>query len=404
MTLQQTTAFLLVAATMAAFAWGRIRYDLVALLSLLAGIVLGLVPPTSAFDGFKNDVVVIIGCALIVSAAIARSGIVEAVTRPLLGRLKSEALQVPALAGATMLLSIVTKNVGALAIMMPIALQMAGRTGTSPSRLLMPMSFAALVGGLVTLVGTSTNIIVSQIRQQAGGPPFQMFDFAPVGLSLSVVCLIYLSVAYRLLPRVRRGAAAPDAQPATGAYSTEVEVPDDWSRTKAPTIAALRRLADDRVEALMLVRGARRWARPHGSVKLRAGDILVLEGEQESLEPLMAAANLRLAPARRNVAGQDAKEEVRVVEAVIGPRSPLIGASARSIGLHQNFGVNLLGVARAGGRITQQLRSAALRAGDVLVLQAAERSLPSALVELGARPLAERSRGWDWCAGGCRRS
>jgi di/tricarboxylate transporter len=161
MTLQQGLAFGLVFATVVAFAWGRFRYDLVALGALLAGLLLGVIHPKAAFDGFKNDVVIIIGTALVVSAAIARSGVIEMLTQPILPRLKSERSQVPVLVAATTVLSMVTKNVGALAILMPAALQVSARTKSSPSRLLMPMSFGSLVGGLVTLVGTSTNIIVS---------------------------------------------------------------------------------------------------------------------------------------------------------------------------------------------------------------------------------------------------
>ncbi len=375
---------------MAAFAWGKLRYDLIALLSLLGGVVLGVVPQKSAFDGFKNDTVVIIACALVVSAAIARSGVIEAAARPVLRRLKTEAVQAPVLAVATTLLAMVTKNVGALAIMMPMALRLAARTGTSPSRLLMPMSFGALVGGLVTLVGTSTNIIVSQVRQQTTGVPFQMFDFAPVGLGLVVVALTYLSVAYRLLPKDRAGAPGAEGQPAVGAYSTEVRVPDDWASARAPTVGALRRLSDGRVEVRSLMRGPRTWSKPRANLRLRVSDVLMLEGEQEALEPLIAAANLKLIPATRTMSVGDSKEEVRVVEAVVGAGSPLIGASAMSIGLRRNFGVNLLAIARASGRVSGQLRSAALRAGDVLVLQAGERALPSVLTGLGARPLAER--------------
>ncbi|MHB8529072.1 MAG: SLC13 family permease [Caulobacteraceae bacterium] len=390
MTLQQGIAFGLVVVTMAGFAWGKLRYDLVALLSLLAGLILGVVPSASAFDGFKNDVVVIIACALIVSAAIARSGIVQAAARPLLARLKTEATQAPVLAVATTLLSMATKNVGALAIMMPLALQLAARTGTSASRLLMPMSFGSLVGGLVTLVGTSTNIIISQIRQQETGSPFQMFDFAPVGLGLAAITVVYLSLAYRLLPKSRQAAPPINAQPVVGAYATEVQVPEDWVNAKAATVGALHQLAERQVTITALIREGQRRAKPRANLKLRPGDVLMLEGEQEALEPLIAAADLKLVPPQRRLAAEDAKEEVRVMEAVVSPDSPLIGASAKSIGLHRNFEVNLLAVARAGGRISGQLRSAALRAGDVLVIQASERALSNALARLGARPLAER--------------
>ena len=151
MTLQQSLAFALIGGAVVLFAWGRFRYDLVALAALLAGVVLGLVPADRAFSGFTSDVVVIIASALVISAAIARSGFMEMVMRPILPRLRSAATQVPVLAGATGLLSIPTKNVGALAILMPVALQRARATGVSPSSLLMPMSFVSLLGGLAMI-------------------------------------------------------------------------------------------------------------------------------------------------------------------------------------------------------------------------------------------------------------
>ena len=227
MTLAQGLAFAIVGGAVVFFAWGRFRYDAVALIALLAGVAVGVVPVKRAFSGFTSDVVVIIACALVISAAIARSGVIEQWLQPLLSRLKTPATQVPALAGATGLLSMTTKNVGALAILMPVAIRLARATGTSRSSLLMPMSFMSLLGGLVTLVGTSTNIIVSQVREDTLGKPFQMFDFAPVGLILTALGLVFVSFGWRLLPRDRQGVAAM-GEAVTAPYATEAKLPDDW--------------------------------------------------------------------------------------------------------------------------------------------------------------------------------
>ncbi|HQN52000.1 MAG TPA: SLC13 family permease, partial [Phenylobacterium sp.] len=229
MTQQQILAFALVGATIAAFIWGRFRYDLIALIALLAGIVMGVVPAKEAFAGFSNDITVIIASALVVSAAFARSGVIEAALRPILPRLKTERSQVPVLTAAVTLLSMATKNVGALAILMPVALQISRRTGSSPSRQLMPMSFGDLLGGLVTLVGTSPNIIVSQVREEILGKPFGMYDYAPVGLVLAGLGIVFLSLAYRILSPNRQPQVNIEAALAANAYFTEVEVPEDWT-------------------------------------------------------------------------------------------------------------------------------------------------------------------------------
>jgi len=242
MTLPQGEAFGLIALAVGMFAWGRFRYDLTSLGVLLAGVLIGVVPAKKAFDGFSNEIVIIIGAALVVSVAIARSGVVDAAMRPLLPRLKTEQSQVPALVIITMLVSMLTKNVGALAMLMPAALQIARSTGVSPGRLLMPMSFASLLGGLVTLIGTSPNIIVSEVRQEVSGHPFQLFDFAPVGLGLAAVGAIFLTFGYRLLPKDRVGSAGLDAALTTIVYTTEAKVPDPWKHS-GQTVATLTALA-----------------------------------------------------------------------------------------------------------------------------------------------------------------
>ncbi len=201
MTLDQGLAFGLVALTIGAFIWGRFRYDVIAICALLAGVATGVVPAKSAFVGVSNDITVIIAAALVVSAAFAKSGIVEAALRPLIPRLKTERSQVPVLTAAVTILSTATKNVGALAILMPVALQLSRRTGSSPSRLLMPMAFGAMLGGIVTLVGTAPNIIVSQVREELLGKPFGMYDYAPVGLALAAIGFVFLAFAYRILPK-----------------------------------------------------------------------------------------------------------------------------------------------------------------------------------------------------------
>jgi len=179
MTLDQGLTFAIVGVMMALFVWDKIRYDVVAMLALVAAVFCGIVPAKEAFLGFADDVVIIVASALVVSAAIAKSGITELAIRPLAPYLKSTRSQVFLLVAAVIAMSTFIKNVGALAIMLPVALQFAKTSGTSPSRLLMPLAFGSLLGGLITMVGTSPNIIVSRVREQILGQPFGMFDFTP---------------------------------------------------------------------------------------------------------------------------------------------------------------------------------------------------------------------------------
>jgi di/tricarboxylate transporter len=389
MTLQQALAFGLVGLTVVAFIWGRWRYDLVAVVALGAGIAIGVVPIKSAFDGFANDIVIIIGSALVLSAAVARSGLVDTLMAPLIPRLKSEVSQVPVYATVTALLSMLSKNVGALALMMPSALQITRRTGVPASRVLMPMSFASLVGGLAVLVGTSPNIIVAEVRGQATGTPFSMFDYMPVGGLLTIIAIVYVTFAYRLLPKDRAAAIDVDAALAANAYLTEVEAPEGWT-FRSDRVADIHAFGDGTTRVISIQRGRKRIAAPHANRKIMAGDILLLEGEEQELNELIVRAGLKLSLADRPVALSEPTDEVRVLEVVIRPESDLVGQSARGMALHESYGVNLLGVSRAGSRLKGRLSAIKLKAGDMLVLQGGERTLPGALQALGLLPLAER--------------
>ena len=389
MTLQQGLAFGLIALTIGAFIWGRFRYDLVAVTALVAGLAIGVIPAEAAFDGFNNDVTVIIACALIVSAAFARSGVVELALRRVLPLLKTERSQVPVLTGVVTLLSMATKNVGALAIMMPVALQVARRTGSAPSRLLMPMAFGAMAGGMVTLVGTAPNIIVAEVRQDILGEPFAMFDYAPVGLALTAIALAFLAFGYRLLPKDRQGAAAMNAALSANAYATEVSAPEDWA-PGSMTVSALLACGEGDVRIMALIRDGKRRPGPRGNVVVKPGDVLLVEGEQEALEAFLARSRLSLVRENRPIAMEAGSEEIAVVEAVIGRNSPLQGQSVRQSDLYGQHGINLLGVSRSGYELTQHLRTAKLAPGDIVLLQGAEKALPAALAALDLLPLAER--------------
>ena len=388
MTGPQALSFAILGGAVIAFAWGRFRYDLVALVALLIAIVTGDVPAKQAFSGFTSDVVIVIASALVVSAAVARSGLIEGLIRPVVARLETPRSQVPVLAAATAVLSMLTKNVGALAILMPTAIRLGRGERSAAFALLMPMSFLSLLGGLVTLVGTSTNIIVSQVREDALGKPFQMFDFAPVGLVLTAVGLAFVSFGWRLLPRDREGRTGLAAVATDTRYATEAGLGEGWPETLA-TIADLK-LDDDDVHASDVIE-ADGTRHPVGdATRLSAGQTLLLTGADDALGRVFARLPLVPVCATETVDKDEAREEVRSVEAVIQPDSVLIGRSAARAQLQDRYGVKLLAVARGRTRFGERLRDVSLRAGDMLVLQAGEKDLPGRMRDLGLLPLAER--------------
>lgn len=385
MTLDQSLAFGLIGVTVGFFIWGRIAYDLVALAALIVGVAIGIIPAHHAFEGFSNEIVVIVGAALVVSAAIARSGVVESVMRPVLPHLKTTSAQVPVLVACVMTLSMVTKNVGALAIFMPIALQLARRTRSSPSALLMPMSFASLLGGLVTLVGTAPNIIISKVRAETSGTPFSMFDFSPVGLGVCAVGILFLSLGWHLLPRNRRAASSIDAAFTIERYTAEARIPVS-SPSVGQSISQLETLAEGDVQVAGIVRERYRRYLPTPHELLRADDVLLLRGETDALERLIARARLAFA------SGSEVEEgELHVVEGVITENSPLIGHTPSQLTLKERYNIGLLAVSRRGEAIVQRLATVRFRLGDVIVLRSASTALPERLGELRILPLAQRS-------------
>jgi di/tricarboxylate transporter len=375
---------------MVLFIWGRIRFDLVAILALLASLLLGTVSPDEAFTGFADDIVIIVASALVISAAVERSGVVEAVLGRFTSGMTKMGSQLTVLVGSVTFLSAMVKNIGALAMLMPAAFQLAKRSGTSPSCMLMPMAFGSLLGGLITLVGTSPNIIVSRVREDMTGEPFGMFDYAPVGLGLAAVGLIFLRFGYRLLPASRRAAPTLGEALDIEDYATEAEVPAN-SPAEGITVSEFRAMVEGEITVTSIHRYGKPGAMPLPDARINAGDVLTLKGEPDALERAIAVAGLELEGQHREAAAATNSSNVGVIEAVIGRDSSLIGQAAGRMALHDRHGVNLIAVSRRGDRITSRLRDIVLSAGDVIVLQGTLDTLPERLRELGCLPLAERT-------------
>lgn len=386
MTLDQAFVFAILVGMVGLFVWDRIRYDLVALLALLAAVAAGVVESKKAFSGFADPVIVIIASALVMSAAIGKSGVVQAVLRPIGAHLRSTTMQVAVLAGAVTLLSGFMKNIGAVAIFLPVALQMARRTGTAPSQLLMPLSFGSLLGGLMTLIGTSPNIIVSRVREEITGEPFRMFDYMPVGAGLSLVGIVFLSFGWRLLPK-RGGARSAEELFQIKHYTSEATLPES-SPFVGRTVEELEALGEGEFKIIAIIREKRRRYVPEPNWKLIEGDVLVVASDPHTLQKVVASAGLALVGSKEMGAEEKSPDEIGAVEAVITGSSIMVGATPAQLRLRERFGVNLLAV---GGRRTKvRLRRVTFRVGDVVVLQGDLARMPDTLETLGCLPLAER--------------
>ncbi|MEA1085065.1 SLC13 family permease [Sphingomonas sp. CD22] len=389
MTTPQLMSIGLLIGMMGLFLWGRFRYDVTAIIALLAGLSLGLVKPKAAFTGFSDDIVIIVGSALVISSAMQRSGLIESALGILARRVTRVRSQLVVLTTAVGVSSGLVKNVGALAMLMPAAVQTAKKSDTSPSVFLMPMSFASLLGGLMTLVGTSPNIIVSRVREQMTGEPFGMFDYLPTGLGLLVVGLIFLRFGYRLLPRERRAAPTMGEALNITDYVTEATI-QDGSPAVGETVESFIDRHDNEVTIANVVRDDVRTSIT-AEFLLAAGDTLILGGDPDTLERVIAGDHLALAGQHRDLPEGSEDDEAGVIEAVITTGSVLVRQSAGRLRLQQRYGVNLIAVSRAGKRLTKQLSETVLRAGDVIVLQGPLTLLPERMRDLGTLPLAERA-------------
>ncbi|MBO1073763.1 SLC13 family permease [Roseomonas marmotae] len=388
----QAIVFAILAAMVVLFIWNRFRYDLVALLGLLVALACGVVPADKAFIGFSDQIVVIIASALVLSAAVGKSSLTGRMVRRVEPRLRSTSARVGALATAVTLLSTLMKNIGALAILLPVAIQVGRRSGTPASALLMPMAFGSLAGGLVTMIGTSPNIIVARIRGEITGEPFGMFDFTPVGVGIVVATLVYLPIAWRLLPRGRRDQASAPEVFEVAPYLSEAVLPAE-SPMANKTVAELEALGEGDVAVTAITReGGRRYI-PAGHWTLFPDDLLTLRSEPRALKDFIAEAGLQLSGATKPPVKDLSTADVTLMEVVVMPESLLVGQSPQRLRLREAHGVNLLAISRRGEPVAARLSRVRFRAGDVLALQGDAGQMPETLRELGCLPLMDRSVG-----------
>lgn len=388
MTQDQIILFSLFGAVFGLLLWGRFRYDLVAFAALMIGVVLGVVPSKDAFSGFGHPATLVVALVLVVSAGLVRSGAVFLITRTLVDASRSLGAHITLMGAIGGVLSAFMNNVAALALLMPVDIQTARKAGRSPGLSLMPLSFATILGGMVTLIGTPPNIIIASIREDALGAPFRMFDFAPVGGVAAIAGLAFVAlIGWRLIP------AREDAQGSTEAlseYIAELTIPAG-NKHIGQRLSQLEDEAEKADVAILgLIRdGTRRYGRAR-NVEIEAGDALVLEATPDALDEFRTAAGLAVADAKREERLNAAGEGVEIIEVVVTETSRLLGRTAQAVGLNWRQNTVLMGISREGRRITKQIRKTPLRAGDILLLLVPAGTGSDVAHWLGTLPLAER--------------
>jgi len=389
LTVDQIVLFLLIVGVFALLLWGRVRYDIVAFAALIISIITGVVPVEQAFAGFGHPATVIIALVLVVSRGLSNSGAVELIARYVVNGSRTVTMHIGLMSGVGAALSALMNNVAALALLMPVDGEAAKRADRSPALTLMPLSFATILGGMVTLIGTPPNIVVATFRNDALGEPFRMFDFAAVGGVVAIVGVVFVALfGWRLLPADRfKRDVRKELQDLDG-YVSEATVLQD-SNFVGESLREVFPLAEDHDVAILgLVRNGRRLPGSGRREKVRIGDLVVMEGAATAIEAFIGAAGLEFANTDQNV--DVLGESQSLAEVVVPEGAKIEGRSAMDLRLAYRQGVMLLGVLRQGTPFRDRVRKLPLRAGDVLLLSGPDDRLPDVVMWLGCLPLADR--------------
>lgn len=387
MTFEQSALFALFGVVFALLIWGRIRYDLVAFAALIVGTIAGLVPTDNVFTGFGHPAVVIIALVLIVSRGLMNSGAIELLASKLISADRSLPGHIGIFSVAGAGLSAIINNVAALALLMPLDIEAAKKASRSVGLSLMPLSFATILGGMITLIGTPPNIVIAQYRQDALGEPFQMFDFAWVGLSVATVGILFVAfIGWRLLPK-RFQEGSKDEDPVESLYVAELKIAEASIGEEGMTVGDLYPLADDKdINIVGLIRHGRRIRGFAGREPINKDDYLVVEGDPKAIEAFMGAAKLEFAGSEKHKAGITGGG-LALREAIVPDGARIVGRSAFSLSLLYGHGVTLLGVSRQGRHVHKRVRHMEIEPGDVLLLLGSRERIATATSWLGVLPL-----------------
>jgi di/tricarboxylate transporter len=390
MTIDQMILFALLISIFVLLIWGRWRYDIVAFLALLAALLTGIVPTELAFSGFGHPATIIIALVLIVSRGLSNSGAIELLARFVVDSTRKLAVHIAVMSSLAAVLSAIMNNVAALALLMPVDIQAAAKAKRSPSLSLMPLSFASILGGMITLIGTPPNIIIAEFRGDVLGEAFHMFDFAPVGLACAAVGIAYVTlIGWRMLPKNRQQSDSGKDLFDLAAYIAELTVPDD-----SPVIGKKVSELDDEaekndVEILGLIRQDTRMPGLARRVEIRAGDILVVEANPDNIDTALGSMGLEYLGT--GVAALE-EENLTLSEVVVPESSRLVGRSTASLRLLYRYGVALVGVSRQGIRFRDHVRQLNIMPGDVLLLLGSQERLGDVVGRLALLPLKDRGQ------------
>jgi di/tricarboxylate transporter len=390
--IEQAIVITVIVVSLILFVQAKLRYDIVAMLALLVITLTGITPAESAFSGFAHPAIITVAAVLVVSRGLLNVGAMDPIT-DLVNKLKGGIeIKLLLLMGITAFFSSFMNNVGALALVMPVAIKIGKDNNLSPSYLLMPIAYASLFGGLITEIGTPPNLIISKYRDQYVSAPFNFLDFAPVGLILTIVGILFVSlIGYKLIPN-RRAKADPNMLFKVEDYLSELVVPEG-NKFIGKSIRDLSSIQSFDVNILSIVRNKVNIIAPHAQEILEAGDLLVVRIDPSELAKLIDKTGMMLKGAKLT-SDESGKiltaSEHSLIEIVLRDDSPLIGNTAKEIKLRNEYNVNLVAISRQGVYLRGRLGEIHFRTGDIMLIQVADQNKHTVLSSLKGLPLAGR--------------
>jgi di/tricarboxylate transporter len=405
-TFDQGLVFSIITITLLLLGFQIWRYDLVALIGMLLLVLFRTISVEEAFSGFGHPAVVTIAAVLVISRGLQHTGVTEIIakwTNKIGDRLAPQLIM---LCGLVVISSAFMNNIAALAIFIPVAVRIARRSNRSPSLYLLPMAFSSHFGGLITLIGTPTNLIVSSLRMDYGGERFGMFAFAPVGIAIAVIGVTFISLAgWRLIPKNRGSISSNEKTLPLPDYIAEIIVPDN-SELSDTRLHNIKEVTDSDIWVTTIIRDENKKFSPSSSDKIYAGDVLLVRGEAQSIEQFVKETNTVLTGSKslKKENGQTEKhisawqklidqlqsEDIDTIEAVVSPDSKTISKTAKELNLRARYGVNLLGISRSNEYLNTSLGQTKIATNDVLLIQTHHEDVPEILDRLGWLRLAER--------------
>ena len=374
----QSIVFLLISTTLVLFIWGRVRYDLVAFMALIAGTIVGVIPTHGVFSGFGHPAVVIIALVLIISRGLVRSGSVELISSNLSNFTSGVKTHIALMGTISASLSSIINNVAALAILMPADTQLNQKANRKPSTTLMALAFTSILGGMVTMIGTASNVVIATYREDALGSPYSMFDFTPVGLIVAISGVLFIALfGWRLMPKIK-DKDLKHSNEEIRQYVSNVLVTEE-----SPIVSKYLSHLDDVCEGvdvsiLGIIRNDERLE-GEGFIRnfvIHANDLLILEGSVQGIDEFMKQTKTHY------ISDSDSDFEFKhtsLIEAVAPPFSRSIGRTATQLSLLKLRQISLLGISRAGRSIIHHVRNTKIQPGDVLLLHGNSSHLESAV-------------------------